>query len=170
MLFLMVVFGLNQGMQPIVGYNYGAKQYDRVLKALRITIACAVCVTTTGCLVGQFLPREVAMLFVGGDSAESQELIEAVTYGMKSVMVMFWAVGFQVVTGNFFQYIGKPKRAILISLTRQLIFLIPLLIILPPKFGLLGVWISMPISDTMSVMLAAVLLFFQVRSLKREIQ
>lgn len=169
MLFLMIVFGLNQGMQPIVGYNYGAKQYDRVLKALRITISCAVCVTTAGFLVGQFFPREVAMLFVGGDSAESNELIEAVTYGMKSVMIMFWAVGFQVVTGNFFQYIGKPKRAILISLTRQLIFLIPLLIILPPKFGLLGVWISMPISDTMSVMLAVVLLYFQVRAFKREI-
>lgn len=168
MLFLMIVFGLNQGMQPIVGYNYGAKQYDRVLKALRITISCAVCVTTAGFLVGQFFPREVAMLFVGGDSAESNELIEAVTYGMKSVMIMFWAVGFQVVTGNFFQYIGKPKRAILISLTRQLIFLIPLLIILPPKFGLLGVWISMPISDTMSVMLAVVLLYFQVRAFKRE--
>ena len=169
MLFLMIVFGLNQGMQPIVGYNYGAKQYDRVLKALRITISCAVCVTTAGFLVGQLFPREVAMLFVGGDSAESNELIEAVTYGMKSVMIMFWAVGFQVVTGNFFQYIGKPKRAILISLTRQLIFLIPLLIILPPKFGLLGVWISMPISDTMSVMLAVVLLYFQVRAFKREI-
>lgn len=168
MLFLMIVFGLNQGMQPIVGYNYGAKQYDRVLKALRITISCAVCVTTAGFLVGQFFPREVAMLFVGGDSTESNELIEAVTYGMKSVMIMFWAVGFQVVTGNFFQYIGKPKRAILISLTRQLIFLIPLLIILPPKFGLLGVWISMPISDTMSVMLAVVLLYFQVRAFKRE--
>ena len=109
------------------------------------------------------------MLFVGGDSAESKELIEAVTYGMKIVMVMFWAVGFQVVTGNFFQYIGKPKRAIVISLTRQLIFLIPLLITLPPQYGLFGVWISMPISDSMSVMLAATLLFFQVRAFKREI-
>lgn len=169
MLFLMIVFGLNQGMQPIVGYNFGAKKYDRVLKALRITITCAVCVTTTGFLVSRFLPREVAMLFVGGDSAESKELIEAVTYGMKIVMVMFWAVGFQVVTGNFFQYIGKPKRAIVISLTRQLIFLIPLLITLPPQYGLFGVWISMPISDSMSVMLAATLLFFQVRAFKREI-
>ena len=169
MLFLMIVFGLNQGMQPIVGYNFGAKKYDRVLKALRITITCAVCVTTTGFLVSRFLPREVAMLFVGGDSAESKELIEAVTYGMKIVMVRFWAVGFQVVTGNFFQYIGKPKRAIVISLTRQLIFLIPLLITLPPQYGLFGVWISMPISDSMSVMLAATLLFFQVRAFKREI-
>ncbi|MBQ3260673.1 MAG: MATE family efflux transporter, partial [Alistipes sp.] len=84
--------------------------------------------------------------------------------------VMFWAVGFQVVTGNFFQYIGKPKRAILISLTRQLIFLIPLLIILPPQLGVQGVWLSMPISDTMSVTLAAVLLFFQVRAFRREIK
>ena len=110
------------------------------------------------------------MLFVGGDSAESQELIEAVTYGMKNVMVMFWAVGFQVVTGNFFQYIGKPKRAIVISLTRQMIFLVPLLIILPPKYGVLGVWLSMPLADSMSVILAAALLFMQVRAFKREMK
>ncbi len=168
MLFLMVVLGLNQGMQPIVGYNYGAKQYDRVMKTLRITILFAVGVTTTGFLVSQLVPREVAMLFVGGDSSESKELIEAVTYGMKNVMVAFWAVGFQMVTGAFFQYIGKPKRAIVISLTRQLLFLIPLLIILPPQLGVLGVWLSMPIADTMSVMLAAVLLFFQIRAFKRE--
>lgn len=169
MLFLMVVFGLNQGMQPIVGYNYGAKQYDRVLKTLRITITCALAVTTTGFLVSRLLPREVAMLFVGGDSAESKELIEAVTYGMKNVMIMFWPVGFQVVTGAFFQYIGKPKRAIIISLTRQMIFLVPLLFILPPHLGLRGVWLSMPLADSMSVMLAAGLLFFQVRAFKREI-
>lgn len=169
MLFLMVVFGLNQGMQPIVGYNYGAKQYDRVLKTLRITITCALAVTTTGFLVSRLLPREVAMLFVGGDSAESKELIEAVTYGMKNVMIMFWPVGFQVVTGAFFQYIGKPKRAIIISLTRQMIFLVPLLFILPPHLGLRGVWLSMPLADSMSVMLAAGLLFFQVRAFKQEI-
>ena len=170
MLFIMVVLGLNQGMQPIVGYNYGAKQYDRVLKTLRITILCAVGVTTAGCLIGCFLPHEVARLFVGSDSAESQELIDAVVYGMKNVMVMFWAVGFQVVTGNFFQYIGKPKRAIIISLTRQMIFLVPLLIILPPHLGVRGVWLSMPIADSMSVTLAALLLFFQVRAFKREMQ
>ena len=110
------------------------------------------------------------MLFVGGDSAESQELIEAVTYGMKNVMVLFWAVGFQVVTGNFFQYIGKPKRAIIISLTRQMIFLVPLLILLPPRFGVLGVWLSMPIADSMSVVLAATLLIMQIRAFKREMR
>ena len=130
-----------------------------MLKTLRITITCAVCVTTVGCLVGCLLPHKVAMLFVGGDSVESKELIDAVVYGMKNVMVMFWAVGFQVVTGNFFQYIGKPKRAIIISLTRQMIFLVPLLIILPPHLGVRGVWLSMPIADSMSVFLAATLLF-----------
>lgn len=166
MLFLMVVLGLNQGLQPIVGYNYGARKYDRVIKALRITIICAVCVTTTGFLVSQLLPRQVAMLFIGSDSDSASELIDAVAYGMEHVMIMFWAVGFQVVTGNFFQYIGKAKRAILISLTRQVLFLIPLLIILPPKYGVLGVWMSMPISDSMSVILAAVLLYFQIRKFK----
>lgn len=166
MLFLMVVLGLNQGLQPIVGYNYGARKYDRVIKALRITIICAVCVTTTGFLVSQLLPRQVAMLFIGSDSDSATELIDAVAYGMEHVMIMFWAVGFQVVTGNFFQYIGKAKRAILISLTRQVLFLIPLLIILPPKYGVLGVWMSMPIADSMSVILAAVLLYFQIRKFR----
>ena len=108
------------------------------------------------------------MLFVGGDSVESKELIDAVVYGMKNVMVMFWAVGFQVVTGNFFQYIGKPKRAIIISLTRQMIFLVPLLIILPPHLGVRGVWLSMPIADSMSVFLSATLLFFLVRAFRRD--
>ena len=167
MLFLMVVLGLNQGMQPIVGYNYGARNYDRVIKTLRITIICAVCVTTTGFLVSQLIPRQVAMLFIGGDSDSAAELIDAVDYGMEHVMIMFWAVGFQVVTGNFFQYIGKAKRAILISLTRQVLFLIPLLILLPPKYGVLGVWMSMPVADSMSVMLAAVLLYFQIRNFRK---
>ena len=167
MLFLMVVLGLNQGMQPIVGYNYGARNYDRVIKTLRITIICAVCVTTTGFLVSQLIPRQVAMLFIGGDSDSAAELIDAVAYGMEHVMIMFWAVGFQVVTGNFFQYIGKAKRAILISLTRQVLFLIPLLILMPPKYGVLGVWMSMPIADSMSVMLAAVLLYFQIRNFRK---
>lgn len=166
MLFIMVVLGLNQGLQPIVGYNYGARKYDRVIKALRITIICAVCVTTTGFLVSQLLPRQVAMLFIGNDSDSASELIDAVAYGMEHVMIMFWAVGFQIVTGNFFQYIGKAKRAILISLTRQVLFLIPLLIILPPKYGVLGVWMSMPIADSMSVILAAVLLYFQIRKFR----
>ena len=166
MLFIMIVFGLNQGMQPIVGYNYGARKYDRVIKAYFITVVCAVCVTTTGFLISRFLPEQVARMFVGGDDANAQELVDAVVYGMKYIMIMFWAVGFQIVTGNFFQYIGKPKRAILISLTRQMLFLVPLLIILPPRMGVTGVWVAQPIADTMSILLAVCLITYQIRKLR----
>lgn len=167
MLFIMVVAGLNQGMQPIVGYNYGAKQYRRVIKTLWMTIFCAVCVTTTGFLLSRLFPREVATLFVGSDAGvDAEQLIAAVEHGMGIIMSMFPIVGFQIVVGNFFQYIGKAKKAIFVSMTRQLIFLIPLLILLPPHFGVDGVWMSMPIADTIATMLAATLLFFQLRRLR----
>ena len=84
------------------------------------------------------------------------------------MLLLFPIVGFQIVTSNFFQYIGKPKKAILLSLTRQLLFLVPLLILLPPHLGVKGVWIAMPIADSIATLLAAVLLFFQIRKLRRD--
>uniref|UniRef100_UPI004057250C MATE family efflux transporter n=1 Tax=Alistipes sp. TaxID=1872444 RepID=UPI004057250C len=168
LLFVMIVAGLNQGMQPIVGYNYGAKQYGRVIKTLYMTIICAMCVTTTGFLIGQFLPRQVAMLFVGGNDPESARLIEAAVEGLRLVVICFPIVGFQIVTSNFFQYIGKPKRAILLSMTRQMLFLVPLLLTLPHYLGTKGVWISMPIADFAATLLGATLLFLQIRRLREE--
>ena len=163
MLFIMVVSGLNQGMQPIVGYNYGAKQDLRVMKTLFMTIFCATCVTTAGFLIGELFPRQVALLFVGEGDLDSTQLIEAVCEGLRIVVVFFPIVGFQIVTSNFFQYIGKPKRAILLSMTRQMLFLVPLLILLPSHYGTLGVWWSMPIADCAATLLAALLLFQQIR-------
>ena len=163
MLFIMVVSGLNQGMQPIVGYNYGAKQYLRVMKTLFMTIFCATCVTTAGFLIGELFPRQVALLFVGEGDLDSTQLIEAVCEGLRIVVVFFPIVGFQIVTSNFFQYIGKPKRAILLSMTRQMLFLVPLLILLPSHYGTLGVWWSMPIADCAATLLAALLLYQQIR-------
>lgn len=158
LLFVMIVLGLNQGMQPIVGYNFGAKRFDRVVKALRITIFFAMGVTTSGFLVGQFFPEAVAGFFTGDAT-----LIRVAAEGLRTVLLLFPVVGFQIVTTNFFQYIGKPKRAIFLSLTRQLLFLVPLLAILPPRYGSFGVWISMPLADAAATVLAAVLLFFQLR-------
>jgi len=169
LLFIMIVAGLNQGMQPIVGYNYGARRCDRVLKTLFMTICCAVCVTTTAFVVGEFFSRPVAMLFVGSDDFEAARLVEVACQGLRTVLVVFPIVGFQIVTSNFFQYIGKPRKAIFLSLTRQMIFLVPLLILLPPRLGVQGVWISMPIADFTASVLAAILLFFQVRELKRTV-
>ena len=168
MLFIMVVAGLNQGMQPIVGYNYGARQYDRVIKTLRMTIMCAVCVTTTGFLVSRLIPRAVVSLFVGDDGgADAGALIDAAEHGMRLVLTAFPLVGFQIVAGNFFQYIGKAKRAILLSMTRQMLFLVPLLIVLPRWLGTDGVWYSMPVADAAATLLAAVLLFIQLRRFRR---
>ena len=167
LLFIMIVSGLNQGMQPIVGYNYGAKQYGRVIKTLYITIFCAVCVTTTAFAIGQLFPRQVAMLFVGDGDSNATELIEAACRGLRIILSIFPIVGFQIVTSNFFQYIGKPKRAILLSMTRQMLFLVPLLIILPQHFGTDGVWYSMPIADSLASILALILIIPQLRRLRQ---
>lgn len=164
MLFIMIVLGLNQGMQPIVGYNYGARKYDRVVKTYFITAGCALCITTAGFLISRFWPVQVARLFV---EADATTLVDATVYGMKYTMIAFWPVGFQIVTGNFFQYIGKPIRAIIISLTRQMLFLVPLLILLPPQMGVKGVWVAQPIADSMSALLAGVLIIHQIRTLRR---
>lgn len=167
LLFLMIVAGLNQGMQPIVGYNYGARRYDRVLRTLRQTIVCAVCVTTVGFLVGQFCPRQAALLFVSAGEGETAErMVAMAAEGLRIALSVFPVVGFQIVTSNFFQYIGKPRKSIFLSLTRQMLFLVPLLLLLPPRYGLAGVWWSMPLADGTASLLAAVLLFFQVRTLK----
>lgn len=169
LLFIMVIQGLNQGMQPIVGYNFGAKNFARVRRTLMLTICCGVCIATVGFLLGQFAPSAIARAFVdsskGGDE---QAMIDAATQGLRLVILMFPLVGFQIVTGNFFQYIGKAPLAIFMSLTRQLIFLLPLLWTLPRTLGAFGVWISMPISDCASVTLAAIFLVWQLRKMRRE--
>mgnify|MGYP002519699979 CR=1 FL=1 len=168
LLFIMVVQGLNQGMQPIVGYNYGAKNFARVRKAVFMTIGCGVTIATLGFALGESIPHLIARAFVdssrGGDESL---LIEASAQGMRLVLTMFPLVGFQIVVGGFFQYIGKAPLAIFISLTRQLLFLLPLLWFLPREFGAHGVWISMPIADSASFILALALFVWQIRKIKR---
>ena len=162
MLFIMIVNGFNQGMQPIIGVNYGARQFDRVIKTLRLTITCAVCITTTGFVLGYFFPELVAGLFT-----KDPTLLHATTLGLKIIVLAFPIAGFQIVSSGFFQYIGKPQKAIFLSMTRQLLFLVPLLAVLPDLYGLTGVWVCMPIADTMSALLAGTLLFFQIRKMQR---
>jgi putative MATE family efflux protein len=167
LLFIMFVNGLNQGMQPIVGYNYGAKLYDRVLKTLRMGIFCGVAITTTGFLCAEFLPHVIAGFFADGSTPMGRELIDLAAHAMRIVMMAMPIVGFQIVASNFFQSIGKPRRAIALSVTRQVIFLVPLLIFMPRFFGIEGVWYCMPIADVASAILAAVLLVIQVRKLRQ---
>ena len=168
LLFIMIIQGLNQGMQPIVGYNYGAKNFARVRKAVFMTIGCGMAIGTLGFALGESIPEIIARAFVdsskGGDE---QFMVDAAAQGMRIILMMFPLVGFQVVVGGFFQYIGKAPLAIFVSLTRQLLFLLPLLNILPRYFGAYGVWISMPISDSMSILLAFILFTWQMSKMKR---
>jgi putative MATE family efflux protein len=157
-LFVMIVLGLVQGMQPIAGYNYGAKQFDRVNKVLKLTILLATGVTTFGFLISQFLPHAVASLFTS-----DQDLISIAVPGLRIVLMFFPIIGFQMVASNFFQSIGMAGKAIFMSLTRQVLFLLPCLLILPSFFGVKGVWLSMPAADFLSSIIAAWLLISQYR-------
>ncbi len=159
---LMIVMGLNQGMQPIAGYNYGARQYKRVIHVLKITIFYATAVTTFGFLIGMLMPRWVVSIFTS-----DAELIRIASKGLRIVIAVFPIVGFQIVTSNFFQSIGMAAKAIFLSLTRQLVVLLPCLLILPHFFGTKGVWFSMPVSDFIAVVIAAVMLFFQLGKFKK---
>jgi len=157
-LFVMIVFGLVQGMQPIAGYNYGAKQYDRVNRVLMLTIMLATGVMTIGFVISELFPHSVASVFTS-----DKDLIDIVVPGLRIVMMFFPIIGFQMVASNFFQSIGMPGKAIFMSLTRQVLFLLPCLLILPAFFGIKGVWYSMPASDLLASIIAAYLLISQYR-------
>lgn len=167
LLFIMLIQGLNQGMQPIVGYNYGAKNFARVRKAVFMTIGCGIAIATFGFILGETMPQFIARAFVDSSKGGDEQLmVDAASQGMRLILLMFPLVGFQVVAGGFFQYIGKAPLAIFVSLTRQLLFLLPLLWTLPRHLGAFGVWISMPIADTFSIILAFVLFMWQMRKMK----
>lgn len=168
MLFIMIIAGFNQGMQPIVGFNYGARRYDRVQKALWTTIACGVGVMSVAFVISQTIPEYVAGIFVTSSDPDAARITEIAAHAMRIVMIILPIVGFQIVASNFFQYINRASKAIFLSLTRQMLFLVPLLIALPPYLGTEGVWVSMPIADGLASVLAAVLLFLQLRQLNRE--
>ena len=159
---VMIVMGLNQGMQPIAGYNFGAKLYDRVNKVLKLTIIYATCVTTFGFLVGMLAPN----LVVVGIFTSDAELTELSATGLRITVMFFPIIGFQMVTSNFFQSIGMAGKAIFLSLTRQMLILLPCLLILPHFFGVAGVWYSMPVSDLLASLIALVMLVYQFRKFK----
>ena len=158
---VMIVMGLNQGMQPIAGYNFGAKLYDRVNKVLKLTIIYATCVTTFGFLVGMLAPNLVVGIFTS-----DAELTELSATGLRITVMFFPIIGFQMVTSNFFQSIGVAGKAIFLSLTRQMLILLPCLLILPHFFGVAGVWYSMPVSDLLASLIALVMLVYQFRKFK----
>ena len=164
-LFVMIIMGFNQGMQPIAGYNFGAKLYHRVTEVTRLTMRWAIGVASVGFLLCQLTPEVIIGLFT-----TDQELIDIASKGLHIVFAVYPIVGFQMVATNFFMSIGMSRKAIFLSLTRQLIFLIPCLIILPPLMGQIGVWISIPVADVMAASVTAFMLIRQFKKFKMERQ
>ena len=161
-LFFMIVMGFNQGMQPIVGYNFGAKQYDRVIRTLKYTIFCAVGTTTLGFLLCQLFPRTIIYMFT-----TDADLINISEHGLRLIVAMLPIVGFQMVTTSFFQSIGMAKKAIFLSLTRQLIFLVPCLLILPQIWGTNGIGGSIPVADFAAAITSGLMLGYQLKKFNK---
>lgn len=160
-IFVMIVIGICQGMQPILGYNYGSGRHDRLFATLRLAILSALCITTLGSLLGAFNPRFIASMFMQDESQ-----IDCAVNCLRITTLGFWMVGFQIVGTNFFQSLGMAGKAVFLSLTRQVIFMIPMLFILPPKFGLDGVWGCYPICDVAAAIITACMLFVQIKKIK----
>lgn len=159
MLVLMPIFGINQGAQPIIGYNYGAEKYDRVKETLKLAIIFATAISTIGFIFTQIIPGKLISLFGKNET----ELIEVASKAMRINLSMLPIIGFQIVSANYFQATGKPKQAMFLSLSRQVLVLIPALIILPKLFQLNGVWLASPVSDIIASIITA---YFLVRDLK----
>ncbi|MCM1021289.1 MAG: MATE family efflux transporter [Muribaculum sp.] len=162
MFFVMVVFGVTQGMQPILGFNYGAGLWQRVKRTLSIGIWAGVAITFFGFIVTESFPDTISSFFT-----KDEVLIKLARNGFRIYFICYPLVGCQIVIQNFFQSIGKPRLSIFLSLTRQLIFLIPMLIVLPGYFGIEGVWASMAASDTLAFFLALITLWVMIRRLNR---
>lgn len=161
MIIIMIIVGLTQGMQPIVGYNYGAKNFNRVKETLKYTIKVGVCIGAVGLALSFFFPD----LFVRPFNPTEGLAIESAR-AMRIITLMLPLVGFQIVVTNFFQCIGMAGKSIFLSLTRQFLMLIPALFILPPIFGLDGVWASIPTADFLAVVLTAFMFWMQLRQFK----
>ena len=162
-IFFMVVMGINQGMQPIAGYNYGAEQYDRMLRVLNYSMVAATCIMTVGWLVGELMPKACARLFT-----TDEQLIDIAARGIRINMILFPMIGSQAVITNFFQSIGMAKISIFLSLSRQMIYLLPLLVILPPLLGVDGVWWALPISDALAFVTTWIIMIRYMRNFKRQ--
>lgn len=156
--FVMFVMGINQGMQPIAGYNYGSQQTDRVLRVMKLSVLAATAIMTTGWAIGMFLPYYCARLFT-----TDATLIELSIKAIRINMLLFPIIGYQMVVTNFFQCIGKVKISIFLSLSRQLLFLLPLLAVLPSFFGVDGVWYALPVSDLTAAIVAAWVMMVYMR-------
>ena len=159
---IFAIIGLCQGKQPIVGYNYGAKHFDRVKKAFAITAVAATIITTIGFALSLTIPSTLVKGFTS-----DEELTQIASLGLKIVFLAFPIVGWQIVTTNFFQSIGIAWKAIFLSLSRQVLFLLPMIWILPGIYGLNGAWFALPIADVISSAVALGFLLYQLKLFKK---
>jgi len=160
-LMIMPIFGINQGVQPIIGYNYGAQKYDRVKEAYRLAVLLATAIVIIGWIVTRVFPEQIVMLFNNKDT----ELIAFGTFAIKRFLIFLPIVGFQIVSSNYFQAIGKPAHSALLGLSRQVLILIPALIILPKIFGLNGILSAGPLADAVSSVVTGIFIFIEMRKL-----
>ena len=164
-LLVMIVIGITQGMQPIIGYNYGARKFHRLKRAFWLSVAAASVVTTLGALSAQFFPEYIARAFT-----TDTDLIEKTAQALRIALLVFWAVGFQIVATNLFQSLGLASKSIFLSLTRQILFLLPLIYILSKAFGLTGVWVAYSTSDIVATLVTTVMVFLQMRKINKLMQ
>lgn len=159
----MPIFGINQGAQPIIGYNYGARRFDRVKQTVQTAILAATAITLLGFAVAMVFPAQLIRLFDPRDKS----LLDLGTHAIRLTLVMLPIIGFQIVGAGYFQAVGKPKHAMLLMLSRQVLILIPAVLILPRFLGLEGVWAAMPTADLASSILTASWLVLELRHLDR---
>lgn len=165
-IFYMPTFGMNQGLQPIIGFNYGAKNYERVKRSVKVGIVAASMVTILGWLFIMLLPEALVAPMAGGDP----ELRALAVIGLRRMEAMMFIVGFQVIASNFFNSIGKARLSFFLSLSRQVFFLIPTLLILPRFMGLNGIWFAMPVSDIGAFLVSLAFLVREFKSLDRNME
>ena len=160
-LFIMVIMGINQGMQPIASYNYGAGRGKRVKEVYWLSVKCATAVSLAAFIVSEFLPGPAAAMFTN-----DPELKGLAVHGMRLMNIMFPIIGFQIISTNLFQCLGMVKKSVFLSLSRQLIFLLPALYLLPLAFGIEGVWLSYPASDLLAFTCTVILIIRLIRQLE----
>lgn len=161
---VMPIIGLNQGSQPIIGYNYGAKRFNRVKKTLQLAIAAATVWATLGFMLTHFFPAALIRLFNNKD----ETLLAIGTNALRTFLMLLPIVGFQVVSANYFLAVGKPLKSMLLTLSRQVLLLIPSIIILPRFFGLNGIWYAGPVADILASLWTASWLFIEIRQLNNK--
>jgi len=160
---ILPLIGINMGAQPIIGFNYGARQYARVIETLKDAVIAATIITTAGFALLELFPRQMLAAFTSDAS-----IINIGTHGMRLILLMLPVIGLQVVGGNLFQAIGKGRIALILALLRQVVFLIPALLILPRFWHLNGIWVSAPIADGLATIITVLILLPEIRRMRTQ--